>query len=106
MSNFKDLIEKDIEDIFLNTEEFATDATLLCGNLKKNVKVIFGLDPELSFNNELATKAVFVLVNKNDINCEKPKIIIKNTTYNTIYKEDNNDNFYKIYLSKNSSKIY
>lgn len=104
MNRFWQDLQEDIDEVFLNEEEFALEATLLCDQLQRKVKIIFAIDPELVFNNEFATKAPYIYIKKSDLLCDKPKISCKYGTFSTLYKEDDGSGIVKIYISKDEVK--
>ncbi len=104
MSNFLNDIKKDIDEVFLNEEEFAILATLLCPSKSIKTKVIFNLDPEMIFNNDFSTKALFIYIKKDNLICDKPKISCEYGTFSTLYKEDDGSGIVKIYLSRDEIK--
>ena len=104
MNRFKQDLLEDIDEVYLNEEEFAVPATLLCDYTSKKTKIIFNLDPELLFNNEFSTKAIFVYIKKDDLICDKPKIICEYGEFSTLYKEDDGSGIVKIYVSRDEVK--
>ena len=76
MANFFEDLKEDIDEVFLNEEEFAISATLLCEYASKETKIIFNLDPEIIFNNE----------------------------FSTLYKEDDGSGIVKVYVSRDEVK--
>ncbi len=104
MNRFWQDLQEDIDEVFLNEEEFALEATLLCDQVQRKVKIIFAIDPELVFNNEFATKAPYIYIKKSDLLCDKPKISCEYGTLSTLYKEDDGSGMVKIYVSKDEVK--
>ena len=104
MNSFMQDLQQDIDDVFLNEEEFAVSATLLCDSISKSTKIIFNLDPELIFNNEFSTKALFVYIKKDDLICDKPKISCEYGEFSTLYKEDDGSGIVKVYISRDDVK--
>ena len=102
MDNFFDDLNKDIDEVFF--EEFAISATLLCDSVTKETKIIFNLDPEISFNNEFSTKALFIYIKKEDLICDRPKIKCKFGEFSTLYKEDDGSGIIKVYVSRDEVK--
>jgi hypothetical protein len=104
VNKFIEDLQNDIDEVFLNEEEFATPATLFCESFSKDTKIIFNLDPEMMFNNEFSTKALFIYLKKEDLICNKPKIKCKYGEFSTLYKEDDGSGILKIYISRDEVK--
>ena len=104
MNSFLNDISQDFKDVFFDQEEFAVSATLLCQGIEAEAKIIFSLDSELLFNNEFSTKAPFIYIQKNELPCDKPKIICEYGEFSTLYKEDDGSGIVKIYVSKDEVK--
>ena len=104
MNDFLQDLQEDIDDVFLNEEEFAVAATLLCDQVQRKAKIIFATDPELVFNNEFATKAPYIYIKKSDLPCDKPKIVCEYGTFATLYKEDDGSGIVKVYVSRDEAK--
>jgi len=103
-NKFIEDLKEDINEVFLNEEEFAITATLLCDFATKNIKIIFNLDPEMIFNNEFSTKALFIYIKKKDLICDKPKIKCEYGEFSTLYKEDDGSGIVKVYVSRDEVK--
>ena len=103
-NKFIEDLKEDIDKVFLNEEEFAIPATLLCEYASKKIKIIFNLDPEMIFNNEFSTKALFIYIKKEDLICDKPKIKCEYGEFSTLYKEDDGSGIVKVYVSRDEVK--
>jgi len=104
MNKFMQDLQTDIDEVFLNEEEFAIPATLLCDFASKDTKIIFNLDPETIFNNEFSTKALFIYIKKEDLICDKPKIKCEYGEFSTLYKEDDGSGILKVFVSRDEVK--
>jgi len=102
VNKFYEDLKADIDEVFF--EEFAIPATLLCDYATKDTKIIFNLDPELIFNNEFSTKAIFIYIKKDDLICDKPKIKCEFGEFSTLYKEDDGSGIVKVYVSRDEVK--
>ena len=96
-------LQTNIDEVF-NEEEFAIPASLLCDFASKDTKIIFNLDPELIFNNEFSTKALFIYIKKEDLICDKPKIKCEYGEFSTLYKEDDGSRILKVFVSRDEVK--
>lgn len=88
------------EDRDILFDEFAQEVELICNGISKKIRAVFAHDPELTLNDEFATKAPYFLIHKSDLSCERPTFSTSFGSFSTLYKEDSGSGIVKVYVGK------
>ncbi len=98
MKNFKEMLDKDLDTTFFNTEEFAEIKKIKCDGIVKNIPVIFDLEETKDRNGKdnaegIYQRFVVVRVKLKDLGKE-PRQGMRFYIGNDLYKISGVDNQY------------
>ncbi|WP_456390611.1 head-tail joining protein [Hydrogenimonas sp.] len=96
MNSFTQDIEEDIQDVFLDTEEFARNVVID----NSEIPAIFSRDNEAVLEGNAIDGVDYLIAKRSDVAGENPAISIDGTPYTVIKIEDDHSGMVKIYISK------